>query len=106
MRTRPTAQLASTVTALKSGPTKNPEPVGELSPIGDGNERPRPEHNAAPLQLVARNGYGTVAAINNEPYTGEERRKVDRRLGQMPTTLDTRKGGLDRRVAGRISVKV
>jgi hypothetical protein len=47
-----------------------------------------------------------AAASDDTPYAGEERRKQERRRDERPTTLDTRKDGLDRRVAGRISVKV
>jgi hypothetical protein len=39
-------------------------------------------------------------------YVGEDRRKKNRRSGALPTTLDTRKGGIDRRTKGRISLKV
>lgn len=39
-------------------------------------------------------------------YSGDERRRQDRRQSDHPTTLDTRKAGLDRRTAGRISLTV
>lgn len=40
------------------------------------------------------------------PYTGDERRTMNRRRSALPTTLDTRKTGLERRRTGRISLKV
>lgn len=39
-------------------------------------------------------------------YVGEDRRKQNRRRGPLPTTLDTRKDGIERRRQGRISLKV
>ena len=37
-------------------------------------------------------------------YSGDERRQQERRQSDRPTTLDTRKAGLGRRTAGRISL--
>lgn len=63
-----------------------------------------PQGRQPPLPRAAR--ARTAAAGEENPYSGEERRKQERRQAARPTTLDTRKDGPDRRMAGRISVKV
>lgn len=63
-----------------------------------------PQGRQPPLPRAARAWAATPGS--EVPYSGEERRKQERRRADRPTTLDTRKDGPDRRVAGRISVKV
>jgi hypothetical protein len=98
----PVGTVPSTV---KSVPARNSEPVGPAAAIGDGANVPAGE--------LQRNGEATqpkpTIPVHEEAtvaYVGEDRRKKNRRNGALPTTLDTRKGGIDRRTKGRISLKV
>jgi hypothetical protein len=90
---------------VKPVPARIPEPVGPAAAIGDGSNVPAGE--------LQRNGEATrpepPKSVHEEaaaPYVGEERRRKNRRSDALPTTLDTRKGGIDRRTKGRISLKV
>lgn len=86
-------------------PARIPEPVGPAAAIGDGSSVPAGgfQRNGEPTQPEPKKSVYEEAAI---AYVGEERRKNNRRNGTLPTTLDTRKGGIDRRKKGRISLKV
>jgi hypothetical protein len=91
--------------SVKPVPARSPEPVGPAASIGDGSSVPTSEfrQNGEAVQPESPKSVYLEAAI---PYVGEDRRKNNRRSGILPTTLDTRKGGVDRRKKGRISLKV
>jgi hypothetical protein len=90
---------------VKSVPARNSEPVGPAAAIGDGANVPAGElrRNGEATQPQPTKPEHEEAAV---AYVGEDRRKKNRRNGALPTTLDTRKGGIDRRTKGRISLKV
>jgi hypothetical protein len=98
----PVGTVPSTV---KSVPARNSEPVGPAAAIGDGASVPAGElqRNGEASQREPTKPVHEKAPV---PYVGEDRRKKNRRSGALPTTLDTRKGGIDRRTKGRISLKV
>jgi hypothetical protein len=109
MKARLLTFIARGTTTVTSSLTRAFEPVARPAAIGDGASTPaemqsnsgdepkRPEETAI---VDAQAGEGAIAPIE------EERRKNDRRRDNRATTLDTRKGNLDRRTKGRISLKV
>jgi len=104
VRARLHTPLGTAVSNVKPGPTRNPESVSQLAAIGDGS--------STPIEAAQRYPQGQrpepaeAPAPDNVPHTGDDRRKDDRRRKRQPTTLDTRKGGTDRRRNSRISLKV
>lgn len=106
MKTRLPAQIGATAPLVKSGAVRTSEPVGPAAAIGDGANTPQGESfrpdNPPPHLARETTPYGNPAAS----YDGEDRRQKDRRRSTMPTTLDTRKFGIDRRANSRISLKV
>jgi hypothetical protein len=84
-------------------PSRNPDAVGQVAAAGDATGAPRrnPEAETLPRFRAVARQYEFVP-----PYTGEDRRRKERRASTLPTTLDTRKSGPDRRLASRISLKV
>jgi hypothetical protein len=90
---------------VKLVPARTPEPVGPAAAIGDGSNVPAGDlqrHGEPTPHKAPKSGYEEAPVA----FVGEDRRKKDRRNGALPTTLDTRKGGIDRRTKGRISLKV
>lgn len=83
MKTRLAAPRGTHLLPAYGLPTRTTEAVGAVSPV--------------------ESSADDRVALD---YAGEERRKRDRRDSALPTTLDTRKSGLDRRLAGRISITI
>jgi hypothetical protein len=108
MKARLLTFVARGTSTVKSSLTRAFEPVTQPAAIGDGASTPaemqsnsgdEPKRAEDTAMADAQAGEGAIAPI-------EERRKNDRRRDNRATTLDTRKGNLDRRTKGRISLKV
>jgi hypothetical protein len=102
VRTRPANLRNPALTPTDKLPAPNPGAVGQAAAMGDATDSPR---RSSQHKVEARYRL-VVDAAEPSPYSGEERRKTDRRTSAFATTLDTRKSGPDRRKAGRISLKV
>jgi hypothetical protein len=103
LKTRPAAPRGTALSPTDKLPTRNPDAVGQIAAMGDATAAPRRSQELEPQPRFR----AVVRQYEFAPtYTGEDRRGKDRRASALPTTLDTRKTGLDRRLAGRISLKV
>ena len=105
MKARLQSLISSSLSIVKPGPTRNPEPVGPAAAVGDGTTAPMTGsgHEKEPLPTVPELAKGEAG---QDPYVGDDRRKKNRRNCALPTILDTRKDGMERRKQGRISLKV
>jgi hypothetical protein len=98
--------ISTGLSIVKPGPARSPEAVGPAAAVGDGTTAPMTgsgQHEKEPLPTVPEPAKGEAG---QDPYVGDDRRKKNRRRGALPTTLDTRKDGMERRKQGRISLKV
>jgi hypothetical protein len=97
--------ISTGLSIVKPGPARSPEAVGPAAAVGDGTTAPMTgsghERELLPTEPEPAEGDG-----GQSPYMGDDRRKKNRRRGALPTTLDTRKDGMERRKQGRISLKV
>lgn len=84
------------------------EPPGELVPVsGFPDVKPderSPQGGATSAEPTASDTEPADAGAAPS-YTGEERRKIDRRIGRLATTIDTRHN-TDRRKNSRINLKI
>jgi hypothetical protein len=105
MKTRPAAPRGTALSPTDTPPSRNPDSVGQVVSMGDATSSPARDNSPQGTQT---NVYRAIQKTAPPPptYTGEDRRKNDRRKSALTTTLDTRKSGPDRRKAGRISLKV
>ena len=104
MKTRPAAPRGTALSPTDTPPSRSPDSLGQVVSMGDATSAPA---RGGPQQAVhpdVRKLYQKAEPVMT--YTGEDRRKNDRRKSALTTTLDTRKPGIDRRKAGRISLKV
>jgi hypothetical protein len=97
--------VGTAVSTVKSVLARSPEPVRPAAAVGDGTKLSA--ETSEPGDRQEQPDQPGVAVVESaEPPVIDDRRKKDRRRGALPTTLDTRKGGIDRRTKGRISLKV
>jgi hypothetical protein len=103
VKTRPANLRSPALTPPDKLPAPNPGAVGQVAPMGDATGTPR-----RGSQQMAEARYRQVIRPTDsaQPYSGEERRRTERRQNAHPTTLDTRMSGPERRRTGRISLKV
>lgn len=105
MKTRPAAPRGTALSPTDTPPGRNPDSVGQVASMGDATSAPARDGQPQATEVHA---YKAVQKTDLPPpaYTGEERRKIDRRKASHATTLDTRNQGIDRRKNGRINLKV
>lgn len=104
MKTRPAAPRGTVLSPTDTPPSRNPDSVGQVVSMGDATSAPA---RSSQQQVTQAAVYKAIQKADPPPlYTGEDRRKNDRRKSALTTTLDTRKQGIDRRKTGRISLKV
>lgn len=103
VKTRPADPQSPALTPTDRLPTPNPGAVGQIAAMGNATDSPR---RGSQKLVEARYRQAVRPADPAQPYSGEERRKTERRQNAHPTTLDTRKSGPERRRDGRISLKV
>lgn len=103
MKTRPAVISSPAISPNDRLPTGNPDAVGQVASMGDTTDAPH--RGQAPDRMPQLRAFSRQV-VPEPPYTGEDRRATNRRTSALPTMLDTRKSGLERRQAGRISLKV